>query len=134
MARRLYLGSTNNFRRLSVDATDRVRFTGLPPDARAEDVAKFFDGFGRIIDCRVMTGSPFTSSCYIILATDSHWKGFGFVEFESSKVFSLHRNMVREVYIRYRMLKTLCITSMANRSWGRSRSSVSATSFPNSCM
>ncbi|KIM62008.1 hypothetical protein SCLCIDRAFT_1215345 [Scleroderma citrinum Foug A] len=47
MARRLYLGR-------------------LPPDARAEDVAKIFDGFGRIVDCRVMTG-------------------FGFVEFESSK-------------------------------------------------
>ncbi|KAL4067793.1 hypothetical protein J3A83DRAFT_4374126 [Scleroderma citrinum] len=47
MARRLYLGR-------------------LPPDARAEDVAKFFDGYGRIVDCRVMTG-------------------FGFVEFESSK-------------------------------------------------
>ncbi|KAI6028567.1 hypothetical protein F5J12DRAFT_806243 [Pisolithus orientalis] len=47
MARRLYLGR-------------------LPPDTRAEDVAKFFDGYGRIVDCRVMTG-------------------FGFVEFESSK-------------------------------------------------
>ncbi|KAG2752650.1 hypothetical protein CY34DRAFT_594073 [Suillus luteus UH-Slu-Lm8-n1] len=47
MARRLYLGR-------------------LPPDARSDDVAKFFDGYGRIIDCRVMTG-------------------FGFVEFESSK-------------------------------------------------
>lgn len=61
MARRLYLGSTNNFRRLSVDATHRLRLIGLPPDARAEDVAKIFDGFGRIVDCRVMTGSPFTS-------------------------------------------------------------------------
>ncbi|KAI6109641.1 hypothetical protein F5141DRAFT_1188598 [Pisolithus sp. B1] len=47
MARRLYLGR-------------------LPPDSRAEDVSKFFDGYGRIVDCRVMTG-------------------FGFVEFESSK-------------------------------------------------
>ncbi|OSD08544.1 hypothetical protein PYCCODRAFT_1473136 [Trametes coccinea BRFM310] len=47
MARRLYLGR-------------------LPPDARPEDVSKFFDGYGRIIDCRVMTG-------------------FGFVEFESSR-------------------------------------------------
>ncbi|CAL1705713.1 unnamed protein product [Somion occarium] len=47
MARRLYLGR-------------------LPPDARAEDVSKFFDGYGRIVDCRVMTG-------------------FGFVEFESSR-------------------------------------------------
>ncbi|TBU65513.1 hypothetical protein BD310DRAFT_804270 [Dichomitus squalens] len=47
MARRLYLGK-------------------LPPDARSEDVSKFFDGYGRIVDCRVMTG-------------------FGFVEFESSR-------------------------------------------------
>ncbi|TFK30062.1 hypothetical protein FA15DRAFT_699619 [Coprinopsis marcescibilis] len=47
MSRRLYLGR-------------------LPPDARSEDVSKFFDGYGRIVDCRVMTG-------------------FGFVEFESSK-------------------------------------------------
>ncbi|KIK98081.1 hypothetical protein PAXRUDRAFT_31404 [Paxillus rubicundulus Ve08.2h10] len=47
MARRLYLGR-------------------LPPDARSDDVAKFFDGYGRIVDCRVMTG-------------------FGFVEFENSK-------------------------------------------------
>ncbi|KAH9901504.1 hypothetical protein C8Q73DRAFT_637710 [Cubamyces lactineus] len=47
MARRLYLGR-------------------LPPDARTEDVQKFFDGYGRIVDCRVMTG-------------------FGFVEFESSR-------------------------------------------------
>ncbi|KAI0690586.1 hypothetical protein BC835DRAFT_1280690 [Cytidiella melzeri] len=47
MARRLYLGR-------------------LPPDARAEDVSKFFDGYGRIVDCRVMTG-------------------FGFVEFESAR-------------------------------------------------
>ncbi|KIJ69171.1 hypothetical protein HYDPIDRAFT_80139 [Hydnomerulius pinastri MD-312] len=47
MARRLYLGR-------------------LPPDARSDDVAKFFDGYGRIVDCRVMTG-------------------FGFVEFENAK-------------------------------------------------
>ncbi|KIK58194.1 hypothetical protein GYMLUDRAFT_171325 [Collybiopsis luxurians FD-317 M1] len=38
----------------------------LPSDARSEDVSKFFDGYGRIVDCRVMTG-------------------FGFVEFETSK-------------------------------------------------
>ncbi|KAL0946806.1 hypothetical protein HGRIS_012977 [Hohenbuehelia grisea] len=47
MARRLYLGR-------------------LPSDARSDDVSKLFEGYGRIIDCRVMTG-------------------FGFVEFESSK-------------------------------------------------
>jgi len=35
----------------------------LPPDTRSDDVSKFFDGYGKIIDCRVMTGqslSPFT--------------------------------------------------------------------------
>ena len=42
------------------------RLSGLPPDARAEDVQKLFDGYGRIVDCRVMTG-------------------FGFVEFESTR-------------------------------------------------
>lgn len=30
---------------------------GLPTDARSDDVSKFFEGYGRIIDCRVMTGS-----------------------------------------------------------------------------
>ncbi|KAI0317465.1 hypothetical protein OF83DRAFT_1121268 [Amylostereum chailletii] len=47
MSRRLYLGK-------------------LPPDSRTEDVQKFFDGYGKIVDCRVMTG-------------------FGFVEFDSSR-------------------------------------------------
>jgi len=47
MARRLYLGR-------------------LPMDARSDDVARFFDGYGRIVDVRVMTG-------------------FGFVEFESTR-------------------------------------------------
>jgi len=47
MSKRLYLGR-------------------LPTDARPEDVQKHFDGYGKIVDCRVMTG-------------------FGFVEFESSR-------------------------------------------------
>lgn len=47
MARRLYLGR-------------------LPMDARSDDVAKLFDGYGRVVDVRVMTG-------------------FGFVEFESNR-------------------------------------------------
>jgi len=47
MARRLYLGR-------------------LPMDARSDDVAKLFDGYGRVVDVRVMTG-------------------FGFVEFENSR-------------------------------------------------
>lgn len=29
---------------------------GLPHDVRQEEVTKFFDGYGRIVDCRVMTG------------------------------------------------------------------------------
>jgi len=57
---------------------------GLPPDARSDDVAKFFDGYGRIIDCRVMTGSSDKRD-----PTDGKLNqpssGFGFVEFESSK-------------------------------------------------
>lgn len=28
----------------------------LPPDTRSDDVSKFFDGYGKIVDCRVMTG------------------------------------------------------------------------------
>ncbi|KAG6334734.1 hypothetical protein ID866_4352 [Astraeus odoratus] len=47
-------------------ANKRLYLGRLPADTRADDVAKFFDGYGRIIDCRVMTG-------------------FGFVEFESAK-------------------------------------------------
>ncbi|KAH9079263.1 hypothetical protein EDB83DRAFT_2503747 [Lactarius deliciosus] len=47
MSRRLYLGK-------------------LPADTRSEDVSKFFDGYGKIVDCRVMTG-------------------FGFVEFENAR-------------------------------------------------
>ncbi|KAI0005882.1 hypothetical protein BJV74DRAFT_875010 [Russula compacta] len=54
MSRRLYLGK-------------------LPPDTRSEDVSKFFDGYGRIIDCRVMTDLP--RNC----------PGFGFVEFENAR-------------------------------------------------
>ncbi|KAG9091809.1 hypothetical protein FRC06_000360 [Ceratobasidium sp. 370] len=47
MSKRLYLGR-------------------LPSDTRPEDVQKFFDGYGKIIDCRVMSG-------------------FGFVEFENNR-------------------------------------------------
>ncbi|EJD53135.1 RNA-binding domain-containing protein [Auricularia subglabra TFB-10046 SS5] len=46
--------------------TRRLYLGRIPTDARSEDVQKFFEGYGRIVDCRVMTG-------------------FGFVEFESSK-------------------------------------------------
>ncbi|KAJ3740571.1 hypothetical protein DFH05DRAFT_426176 [Lentinula detonsa] len=46
--------------------TRRLYVGRLPSEARSEDVSKLFEGYGRIVDCRVMTG-------------------FGFVEFESSK-------------------------------------------------
>ncbi|KAF8585855.1 hypothetical protein K439DRAFT_1342599 [Ramaria rubella] len=46
--------------------TRRLYLGRLPHDVRQEEVTKFFDGYGRIVDCRVMTG-------------------FGFVEFESSR-------------------------------------------------
>ncbi|KAB5596233.1 RNA recognition motif 2 in serine/arginine-rich splicing factor 1 (SRSF1)-like protein [Ceratobasidium theobromae] len=44
----------------------RARVKCLPSDTRPEDVQKFFDGYGKIVDCRVMSG-------------------FGFVEFENSR-------------------------------------------------
>ncbi|EIN07096.1 hypothetical protein PUNSTDRAFT_71302 [Punctularia strigosozonata HHB-11173 SS5] len=47
-------------------AARRLYLGRLPPDTRSEDVSKFFDGYGHIVDCRVMTG-------------------FGFVEFESTR-------------------------------------------------
>ncbi|KIY50757.1 hypothetical protein FISHEDRAFT_38616 [Fistulina hepatica ATCC 64428] len=47
-------------------APRRLYLGRLPPDTHQEDVEKFFDGFGTIVDCRVMTG-------------------FGFIEFENPK-------------------------------------------------
>ena len=39
---------------------------GLPADTRSEDVIKFFEGYGRIVDCRVMTGASLASSpCFV---------------------------------------------------------------------
>jgi hypothetical protein len=37
----------------------------LPPDTRSEDVSKFFDGYGKIIDCRVMTGKSLSPSTFM---------------------------------------------------------------------
>jgi arginine/serine-rich splicing factor 4/5/6 len=65
MARRLYLGR-------------------LPPDARSDDVSKFFEGYGRIIDCRVMTGSSDKKDPNNTRLNKPS-SGFGFIEFESSK-------------------------------------------------
>ncbi|KAG8907180.1 hypothetical protein FRB99_005152 [Tulasnella sp. 403] len=44
----------------------RLYLGRLPADTRPEDVTKHFDGYGKIVECRVMTG-------------------FGFVEFENPK-------------------------------------------------
>jgi hypothetical protein len=58
MARRLYLGRTGSLFCFNLDDILILPSlpTGLPQDARSEDVAKFFDGYGRIVDVRVMTG------------------------------------------------------------------------------
>lgn len=61
MSRRLYLGSMSPLGLSLLNPSHpRHTITGLPTDARSEDVQKFFDGFGRIIDCRVMTGRSLT--------------------------------------------------------------------------
>ena len=56
MSRRLYLGSTHIPPSLTPLFLSSRRLAELPPDTRSEDVSKFFDGYGKIIDCRVMTG------------------------------------------------------------------------------
>jgi len=65
---------------------DRGASTGLPADARSEDVTKFFEEYGRILDCRVMTG-PSSTTYYDRSNGGSNQRGsgFGFVEFENSK-------------------------------------------------
>ncbi|KZP17893.1 RNA-binding domain-containing protein [Athelia psychrophila] len=65
MSKRLYLGR-------------------LPTDARSEDVQKFFEGFGRIIDCRVMTGSSDKKDPDNTRPAKPS-SGFGFIEFEDAK-------------------------------------------------
>ena len=55
MSRRLYLGSTCTLTQISLFSSFRW-LAELPPDTRSDDVSKFFDGYGKIIDCRVMTG------------------------------------------------------------------------------
>lgn len=66
-------------------------FTGLPPDTRSEDVSKFFDGYGRIVDVRVMTGKCSPSKNFFFHGL-SQPLGFGFVEFENPKVGQVYRN------------------------------------------
>jgi hypothetical protein len=54
MARRLYLGSKSAMERSTHHSL--ILSAGLPPDVRSDEVGKIFDGYGRITDCRVMTG------------------------------------------------------------------------------
>jgi len=65
-------------------------FTGLPPDTRSEDVSKFFDGYGRIVDVRVMTGQCSPSKKFFRVLSQP--LGFGFVEFENPKVGQVYRS------------------------------------------
>ncbi|KAJ7685582.1 hypothetical protein DFH06DRAFT_1358127 [Mycena polygramma] len=65
MSRRLYLGR-------------------LSADARSEDVSKLFEGYGNIIDCRVMTGSS-NKHAPPDDTLNKPATGFGFVEFENAK-------------------------------------------------
>ncbi len=55
MSRRLYLGSMCPYS-CSWFVLKAFMTIELPPDTRSEDVSKFFDGYGKIVDCRVMTG------------------------------------------------------------------------------
>lgn len=57
----------------------------LPPDTRSDDVSKFFDGYGKIVDCRVMTGQ-LCSHIHITPRIPKNMLGFGFVEFENARV------------------------------------------------
>jgi hypothetical protein len=84
MSRRLYLGSMCPHL-CSWSVLKAVMTIELPPDTRSEDVSKFFDGYGKIVDCRVMTGQlcGFTS---FIPRMPKNVLGFGFVEFENARV------------------------------------------------
>ena len=62
-----------------------VVMTELPPDTRSDDVSKFFDGYGKIVDCRVMTGQ-LCGLTYFTTRTPKNMLGFGFVEFENARV------------------------------------------------
>lgn len=120
MARRLYLGSKSAQSDCRYAIFRRFRSIGLPPDARSDEVAKFFDGYGRIVDCRVMTGD-FCCLCCAFIA-HSKLSGFGFVEFENSKVSSARRSLLSPVKLekRSRTPRMPCIISMVKCSWARS--------------
>jgi len=64
MSRRLYLGSMCASLSQLLLSSSLPLLAELPPDTRSDDVSKFFDGYGKIIDCRVMTGQ---SQSYFIL-------------------------------------------------------------------
>ena len=76
MSRRLYLGSAHISLFLTQSQNQFLLSPGLPADTRSEDVNKFFEGYGRIVDCRVMTGALLvfysyfvTKTCFQVLAS-----------------------------------------------------------------
>jgi hypothetical protein len=70
MARRLYLGRMSNTELSGSRIIEaHCKPPGLPMDARSDDVAKFFDGYGRIVDVRVMTGKLRTLQHYLYRQT-----------------------------------------------------------------
>jgi RNA recognition motif-containing protein len=93
--------------------------TELPPDTRSEDVSKFFDGYGKIVDCRVMTGQ-LCSHTYITPRIPKNMLGFGFVEFENARVRISFIRHYPSLNLAIRTPKTPYVTSMARTSWAKS--------------
>jgi RNA recognition motif-containing protein len=96
-----------------------IMTTELPPDTRSEDVSKFFDGYGKIVDCRVMTGQLY-SHTYIITRIPKHMLGFGFVEFENARVRISFLRHHQSLDLAIRTPKTHYVTSTARTSWAKS--------------
>ncbi len=65
MSRRLYLGSKQILYLCGFPFHEV--FAELPHDTRSDDVTKVFDGYGRIIDCRVMTGLYFYKCTAVVI-------------------------------------------------------------------
>jgi len=56
MPQRLYLGSELNGRALTVASDMDFFHAGLSAEATQADVQKLFENYGRLLECRVMTG------------------------------------------------------------------------------
>lgn len=56
MPQRLYLGSELNGRTLTVALDMDFFHVGLSAEATQADVQKLFENYGRLLECRVMTG------------------------------------------------------------------------------